>query len=96
LLAEIQTRVGVAENTLLVPPATSVVFARDGIEGWTEEEAEWIQAVDTAEHLYIVVHSEGPSHPEGNRIEFRDSLPDPPAGPRAAVEKKLKNSHIVD
>ena len=105
LLAEIQTRVGVAENTLLVPPATSVVFARDGIEGWTEEEAKWIQAVDTSEHLYIVVHSEGPSHytlvevhksPEGNRIEFRDSLPDPPAGPRAAVEKILKNLHIVD
>ena len=67
----------------------------------------WREKISKAEHLFIAVHSEGPSHytllevhknPYGNTIEYRDSLKIPSkagheAATRISKRRKSQESH---
>ena len=94
---------------MIIEPTVAAMFARDGLEdghGLTEDELAFVLRVRDSRHLYIVLHSEEPRHytmaevhkegegPEGMTIEFRDSLPHPPASPPAMVEKILRNREL--
>ena len=95
---------------MLVEPTVAATWARDGFEEGAaapnEDDEAFVERVRDARHLYIVVHSEQPAHytlvevhkddEGGQTIEFRDSLPDPPATPPRMVERILKNLHLVD
>ena len=65
LLGELQERIEVPEDTMLVEPTVAVTWARDGLEGDVNPRAEeraFVERVKAARHLYIVLHSENPPH----------------------------------
>ena len=66
LMGELQERIQVDEDTMLVDPSNAKMWACLGLETSvkepTPEELAHIEKVRNARHLYIVVHSEGPRH----------------------------------
>ena len=110
VLDEITTRANCDdEDTILVGPTVSDIWARTGFEareGHVEERA-FIEKVKAARHLYIIVQSEAPPHYtlvevhksedefEPHVIEFRESLPHPPETPPRQVEKILRAMGLV-
>ena len=110
LMGEIEERVGVPENVVLVEPTISITWAREdqGADEPTAEEApeqkEWNERVKNAEHLLIVVHSENPAHytylkvtKQGadNAIEYRDALKKPSGTAKQAATRILRKLGVV-
>ena len=71
-----------------------------------KEQDEWQQRIRDAEHLFIVVHSEGPSHyayleihkiwdGEGVSIEYRDSLKVPSEAAHEAATRILRKLELI-
>ena len=111
LMTEIEMRVPPPEKTLLVEPTIAHLFAEgrgeDAPSQFPQAEQEkWAQRVEEAEHIYIVVHSEAPSHytlVEVHKhqhakptIEFRDSLKTPPDTARQAATRVLRRLELID
>ena len=64
-MIEIQERVGVPENTILIEPTIAAAFARDrGAEpsAPNAEDELFLARVKTAENLLFILHSEPPRH----------------------------------
>ena len=111
LLGELYERFDVDEDTLLIEPALSRIWALEGIEGALNpgaQERAFVEKVKKARHLYFVVHSENPAHYtelevhkhegliEMDEIIFRDSLEKPPETAARMVEQLLKNLDFVE
>ena len=107
LMTEVQIRVGSPEGSVLIPPTQALSIARDGLDAVnpSEEEARWAESVRAATRLYIIVHSENPSHftylevakneAFDHTIVFKDSLPNPPETARAAARAILARLELV-
>ena len=109
MLVELEERVGVPLDTLLVEPTVAETWARDGLEEGAVapnvEERAFVERVKASRHLYIVVQSENPAHytlvemhkddEGGMAIEFRDSLRDPPRTAANKVERVLHKAGLV-
>ena len=64
-MVEIQERVGVPENTILIEPTVAAAFARDrGTEpsAPNAEDELFLVKVKTVENLLMILHSEPPRH----------------------------------
>ncbi len=110
LLTEIELRVGLPEMGLIVPPCTSHLFSSEdlGEDAPTvyenKDQDEWKARIREAEHLFIVVHSEAPSHytflevhkiGEVIVIEHRDSLKDPSKRAHEAATRILRRLKLI-
>ena len=109
MLVELIERLQPPEDTMLIEPTVSSIWARHGLEGQVgvnAVEMQYVEKVKAARHLYIIVQSENPPHytlvevhkNEENApptIEFRESLQDPPPSPPAMVERILRKLGIV-
>ena len=64
-MVEVQERVGVPENTILIEPTIAATFARDrGAEpsAPNAEDELFLAKVKTVENLLMILHSEPPRH----------------------------------
>ena len=98
------------ENTLLVAPILSKIFAREKLEmsQLTVGEQAWVENIKAAKHAFFVVHAEAPQHftclevHESTceetitwRVEYRDSLATPPETSKRAAKAILENLGFV-
>ena len=109
LLAEVQLRVPVPQESLVVEPTISHLLSEDLGEDVVSgahqcEQQHWKEKLEAAEHIFVAVHSEHPSHyayleihknSSGNIIEFRDALQNASQSARDAATRILHRLEVI-
>ena len=107
MMHEIEVRVGIPSDSVVIPPAQALVIIQGGIDDLSqcEEERRWAETIRAAKTLYIVMLSSNPNHytylevtrgeADDHKIVYKDSLAFAAESKRASAKALLEKLDLV-